>query len=127
VPLPFDIGIVPTRGQAAFISFLLVLNFILSVVGYELAFPDVWHKTKSDEWMGYFANRVGVLSFANIPAIILYSSRNNPHIGLTGWSYSTFLLCHRWLAYVSIFQALIHTVIYFIEHIHLLPKKFGEA
>jgi hypothetical protein len=53
--------------------------------------------------------------------------RNNPLVDLTGWPYSTFLIYHRWMAYVCILQAIIHSIIYFIEHIHVLPHKFTEA
>ncbi|KAF4630823.1 hypothetical protein G7Y89_g7321 [Cudoniella acicularis] len=127
-PLPFDIGLLPLRGQALFISFLLLLlNIILSLSGYDLAFPDIWYSSLMSEKMAYFSNRIGVLSFANLPAIVLYSSRNNPLIALTSWLYSSFLLYHRWLAYISISQALLHSFIYFLRHIHLLPLKFTQA
>jgi predicted ferric reductase len=76
---------------------------------------------------GYIANRAGNLAFANFSIMVLCSSRNNLFVRLTRFSHSTMLLFHRWIAYLCTSHALLHTVIYIINHIHLLPKKFGQA
>jgi predicted ferric reductase len=76
---------------------------------------------------GYIANRAGNLAFANFSLMVLCSSRNNLFVRLTKFSYSTMLLFHRWIAYLCTAHALLHTIIYIINHINLLPKKFGQA
>jgi hypothetical protein len=58
------------------------------------------------------ANRAGVLSFANIPLLVLYTSRNNFLLWLTHWSHSTFLLLHRWVAFICTVEACLHSTIY---------------
>ena len=56
-------------------------------------------------------DRAGVLAFANFIAIFLFSARNNVLLWLTDWSHSTFLLLHRWVAYVCIFHSVIHSIL----------------
>jgi hypothetical protein len=58
------------------------------------------------------ANRIGVLSFANIPLLVLYTGRNNFLLWLTDWSHSTFLLLHRWVAFICTLEACLHSAIY---------------
>ncbi|KAJ4295254.1 hypothetical protein N0V90_007265 [Kalmusia sp. IMI 367209] len=107
------VGLMPTRGQALFIAYILIVNIVLSAVGYRSAQPNAWYPdSPRSEIMALVANRVGVLSFANIPLLMLYSSRNNILFWVTDWSYSTFLLLHRWVAGVATIQAVIHSLIY---------------
>lgn len=112
-PLANGLGLMPTRGQALFIAYILIINIVLSSVGYTSAQPNAWYPgSVRDEIITLVANRVGVLSFANIPLLILYSSRNNVLLWVTDWSHSTFLLLHRWVAGVATIQAIIHSIIY---------------
>ncbi|KAG7111374.1 Calcium-transporting ATPase 2 like protein [Verticillium longisporum] len=125
VPLPLDVGLLPTRGQMAFISFQFLLNFALSIFGYS-SVGSAW-SVDNVRKLEFFANRVGILSFANLAVAILYATRNNPLVRLTGWSYSSFLLYHRRTAYLCVLQALLHSGIWLALHIHVLPKKFAQA
>lgn len=125
VPLPLDVGLLPTRGQMAFISFQFLLNLALSIFGYS-SVGSAW-SVDNVRKLEFFANRVGILSFANLAVAILYATRNNPLVRLTGWSYSSFLLYHRWTAYLCVLQALLHSGIWLALHIHVLPKKFAQA
>lgn len=112
-PLAGGLGLMPTRGQALFIAYILIINIVLCAVGYRSAQPNAWNPDmKREEIMTLFANRVGVISFANIPLLILYSSRNNVLLWLTDWSHSTFLLLHRWVAGIATIQAILHSIIY---------------
>lgn len=67
--------------------------------------------------INYVANRAGVLSFANLPLLILYSGRNNVLLWLTNWTHSTFLLLHRWVAVICVIQACLHSVLWL--HLHV--------
>ncbi|KAM0270866.1 hypothetical protein ACHAQH_009292 [Verticillium albo-atrum] len=125
VPVPLDAGLLPTRGQMAFITFQFLLNFVLSIFGYNSVGP-AW-SVDNIRKLEFFANRVGILSFANLAIAILFATRNNPLVKLTGWSYSSFLLYHRWTAYLCVLQALLHSGIWLALHIHVLPKKFAQA
>ncbi|RFU74983.1 ferric-chelate reductase fre2 [Trichoderma arundinaceum] len=108
----WDMGIMPTRGQALFIAYLWLINIVLSAVGYDTIWPHSWYQDKESEIAFYVANRVGILSFANLPLVVLYSGRNNVLLWLTNWSHSTFVLIHRWLAFICMLQACLHSVIY---------------
>jgi hypothetical protein len=103
---------VPTRGQALFIAYLIAINVILSFVGIRTISPNAWYGSTREEYESYITNRAGVLSFANLPLLILYASRNNVLLWLTNWSHSTFLLLHRYVAWICTIQAVIHSAIY---------------
>ncbi|KAA8647874.1 putative ferric-chelate reductase (Fre2) [Aspergillus tanneri] len=108
----FNTFIMPTRGQALFIAYLIIINIILCAVGFESAHPNAWYDSKPREIVTYVSNRAGVLSFANIGLLLLYSGRNNVLLWLTNWSHSTFLLLHRWVAAICVIEACLHSAIY---------------
>ncbi|KAI0848013.1 ferric reductase like transmembrane component-domain-containing protein [Daldinia vernicosa] len=64
---------------------------------------------------------MGVLAFANFALLVLYAGRNNILLSITDWSYSTFLLLHRWVAIICTLEACIHASIYLKAYI-----AFGE-
>ncbi|KAL9004309.1 MAG: hypothetical protein Q9188_002873 [Gyalolechia gomerana] len=111
----------PTRGQAFFIFYLIAINVILSAAGYKSRQPNSWYPSVSGsdgEIISYVTNRLGVLSFANIPLLFLYSGRNNILLWLTNWSHGTFLILHRWVAWIATIQAVLHSAIYLEMYIH---------
>jgi hypothetical protein len=109
----FGIDAALTRGQALFLLYLIVVNIVLSAVNYVNADPNTWYPGDRWRWMVMLvSNRLGLLSFANIPLVFLYAGRNNFLLWLTNWSYSTFLLIHRWIAAIATLQAILHSLIY---------------
>lgn len=86
----------------------------------ELLFPDDPHH----EVLVYVTNRLGVLSFANMPLIYLYAGRNNILLLLTDWSHATFILLHRWFAYIATLQAVLHSAIYL--HIYVAEGQHAS-
>ncbi|KAB8266015.1 ferric reductase like transmembrane component-domain-containing protein [Aspergillus pseudonomiae] len=111
VPL-FNTFNMPTRGQALFIAYLIIINVVLCAVGFSSADPSAWYSSNRREIVTYVSNRAGILSFANIPLLVLYSSRNNILLWVTNWSHSTFLLLHRWIAVICVIEACLHSAIY---------------
>lgn len=63
------------------------------------------------------ANRLGLLSFANLPLVFLYAGRINILIWITDWSHSTFLLLHRWIAGIATLQAILHSAVYLYVYV----------
>lgn len=112
VPILWGLTNMPTRGQALFISYLIILNVILNAVGISSRQPNAWFTSTSQEIVTYITNRAGCLSFANIPLLILYAGRNNVLIWLTNWSHETFLMVHRYIAGIATLQAVLHSAIY---------------
>lgn len=84
-------------------------------------FPNAYYGAPKDQLLVYVANRQGLLSFANLSLLVLYSSRNNRLLWITNWKQTTFLLLHRWVAIISTIEACIHSAIYL--HIYL---GFGQ-
>ncbi|KAI1799314.1 ferric reductase like transmembrane component-domain-containing protein [Daldinia bambusicola] len=113
-PVAAVVGDPPTRGQALFIGYLILLNIFLSAFKYA-THPDTfgygWNDGP-DEIMGDLANRLGILSFANFALLVLYSSRNNVLLWLTNWQHSTFILLHRWVARIAILEAILHSLLF---------------
>lgn len=80
-----------------------------------------WYSTRSLEIESYVSYRTGILSFANIVLLVLYAGRNNFLLWVTNWSHSTFLLLHRWIAFIATVQACIHSVL--LLHIYATPAN----
>ncbi|KAF7593573.1 hypothetical protein BBP40_011193 [Aspergillus hancockii] len=108
----FNTFMMPTRGQTLFIAYLTIINVMLCAVCFESANPSSWYTGNRREIVTYVSNRAGILSFANIPLLVLYSGRNNVLLWLTNWSQSTFLLLHRWVAAICVIEACLHSAIY---------------
>ncbi|KAI0465984.1 ferric-chelate reductase [Xylaria cf. heliscus] len=123
-PLPFYIGNVPTVGQSFYIAVVVILNIVFLAVGYETSWPNQenqWYANRYQELLAYFMWRTGVLAFCNMPVLFLFSSRNNILLWLTNWSHSTYMLLHRWIARLFLFQTLLHSIFALV-----LYKKTGS-
>ncbi|KAH7024545.1 uncharacterized protein B0I36DRAFT_250962 [Microdochium trichocladiopsis] len=115
--------LMPTRGQAIFILYLFAINITLCSFGYTTTpatagSTNAWFPKPTTELLAYISNRTGILCFANLPLLIVYSARNNPLLlFLTDWSHSTFLLMHRYIAAIATVQAAVHAGIYFYQNL----------
>ncbi|KAL4881139.1 ferric reductase like transmembrane component-domain-containing protein [Aspergillus karnatakaensis] len=118
IPYLYETFTMPTRGQSLFIFYQIAINVILCGVGIESANPSSWFKDVPREVVAYISNRAGALSFANIPLLVLFSSRNNALLWITNWSHGTFLLLHRWIAFIATIEACLHSAIY-LENYHV--------
>jgi hypothetical protein len=119
VPSFFGLEIMPTRGQALFIGYFVIINIFFSAVSIENITPNAWYPDGS--WANIIAvvsNRQGLLSFANLPLVFLYAGRNNVLLSVTNWSHSTFLLLHRWIAAIATLQAILHSIIWVRIKLH---------
>lgn len=117
-PLPWMLGNAPTFGQALYIVGFLVLNLVLTFVGYESVapLPHPWGYKPGPEWLAYAGYRTGDLAFALLPLTILFAGRNNILLWATNWSHSTYLLLHRWVARIFVFQTLLHSVFLLVAY-----------
>lgn len=114
----FPIDYVPPRIVAITIIFYYIINIIFCAVPYRGFWEDLSnpHDTASLMYT-YVGNRTGVLSFANIPILILFASRNNIFQWLTGWSYATFQHFHRHVSIICVLEAFVHSVCYTIKYV----------
>ncbi|CBX94945.1 hypothetical protein IAQ61_008388, partial [Plenodomus lingam] len=117
-PVFFGLFQMPTRGQGLFIFYFIAINTVLSAVNYQSASPNTWFPDNPWRWMVMLvSNRLGLLSFANMPLVFLYAGRNNVLLWMTDWSHSTFLILHRWIAGIATLQAILHSIIYLVAFV----------
>ena len=116
VPVCGGLGLQPSRGIAILISYILVINLLLSLVDYpNNSRPNMRYKDENDQITMGIGLRTGLLSFSNMALVIFLGGRNTFLLWLTDWSRATYLLIHRWIAYVSIIQGAIHCLVY-LDH-----------
>ncbi|KJX97872.1 ferric reductase transmembrane component 4 like protein [Zymoseptoria brevis] len=109
----FNTFVMPTRGQAIFIAYLWFINIIACSVGYEVRNPMAWYDGAPTPQIAHeIANRTGIISFANLPLLLLFAGRNNILLWVTDWSHSTYLLVHRWIAVIATLEACVHSAMY---------------
>lgn len=118
-PLQYLLGNAPTTGQAIYVVLFAILNIILTVVNYPSTQPNTWFEDAYQEIMAYVANRTGVIAFAVLPLVILFSGRNNILLWLTNWSHSTYMLLHRWVARIFAVQVIVHSIIELVLYIYM--------
>jgi hypothetical protein len=102
-------GLVPTRGHTLYIVLISLLNLILLVAPYTIKQPQASFVTKGNQLLSIIGNRAGSMAMGNLVALFLFSSRNSILLYLTDWSYSTYLLLHRWLGYWVVLHTVIHS------------------
>ncbi|OAL47017.1 ferric reductase-like protein transmembrane component 4 [Pyrenochaeta sp. DS3sAY3a] len=106
---PLAGGLVPTRGQALYIFVISFINLILLIAPFSIKQPQASFASRDDQLLSVRGNRAGTMALGNVIALILFSSRNNFLLYLTDWSYSTYLLLHRWLGYWAVLHTIIHS------------------
>lgn len=110
----------PTRGQSFLIFYIVAINIIMTFAGIASKQPNEYWPSVSGregEIIRYLADRTGILCLANLPLLILYAGRNNVLLLLTNWSHGTFLLLHRWVAWMLTIQASIHATLYTTQYV----------
>jgi hypothetical protein len=76
----------PTRGQAIYLLFILILNAALSGVKLYPQNGTLQWNNPLATFAASLSNRLGALSVANIPLMVFYSGRNNLLLLVTGSS-----------------------------------------
>ena len=105
------VGTLPSRLQ----TFLLV-GYYATNVGFcvwSIDFTQPYSKVA-----GEVRNRTGIMSVINMIPLFLLAGRNNPFIKLTGISFDTMNLIHRWFGRIVVLEAVTHTGAYMANKIH---------
>ncbi|KAG4427165.1 hypothetical protein IFR05_017352, partial [Cadophora sp. M221] len=103
---------IPTRVQSIAIGAFVVINIVLCSCSYRVFANNIYWPRVSDQVLRYFADRTGIISTANLPLIWAFGIRNNTLLWLTGWDFATYNNFHRWVARVSTFEAVLHSLAY---------------
>lgn len=104
-----EVVVVPNRGQSLYILLISFLNIILLIAPYSITQPQASYTSRAQQTVGSMGDRAGTMAMGNVVALFLFSSRNSFLLYLTDWSYSTYLLLHRWLGYWAVIQTVIHS------------------
>ncbi|GMK57797.1 hypothetical protein CspeluHIS016_0406310 [Cutaneotrichosporon spelunceum] len=118
---------VPTRLQAIFITLYLTINLIWSCIGYRTFGDNLFFLGRPDRQLArYVADRTGIMSFYNLPLLFLLAGRNDILLWLTGWSYASCTLWHRWVARIATLQAIAHSIAYTWLEGDRLAQRWAE-
>jgi predicted ferric reductase len=109
---PWNLGYVPSRALSVLILAYVALNAVLCAINYPTIKPDTWYLSSNKQKISFIADRLGILSLANISLAIMFSGRNTPLLWITGRSRTEVLTFHRWVARVAAVQGIVHVVLY---------------
>ncbi|ODV63630.1 ferric reductase family protein [Ascoidea rubescens DSM 1968] len=102
----------PTRPQSLSIIFYIMMVVLFTSVDYHFTMPNAVFGTYSNEKLIYISDRIGIMAITQIPLLFAFAGRNNILIYLTGWSYRTFNIYHKWISRVVWIMILIHAFLY---------------
>ncbi|KDN53639.1 hypothetical protein K437DRAFT_265690 [Tilletiaria anomala UBC 951] len=109
---------VPGRAHTILILAALLAN-VLGLFSFYTYVPAHAAATVGDPWrqaVRFFADRAACLAVAQLPIVFLLAGRNSPVAILSGISFNTQMLYHRWFARIVLFQAFAHAASYTIRH-----------
>lgn len=102
----------PVRVHALIIIGYLVLNIVFCCVNYETVYPNAVFTCLRGQKLVSIADRTGIIGTVQLPLIFLFSSRNNFLIWITGLSYRSFQMFHKWTSRIVFVLLLLHCAFY---------------
>jgi hypothetical protein len=105
-----NIGTLPSRAQMLFLMLYVGASVLLTV------WDINWNQERRAIY-GALIERTGMLAIMNMVPLFLLAGRNNPLIQLTGITFDTYNLIHRWLGRIVVLEALLHTLFYLMRKI----------
>lgn len=104
------VGTLPSRLQTFFLVGYFAVNIVFCV----------WRIDYSSFSKGAseLLSRTGIMAVINMIPLFLLAGRNNPIITLTGISFDTMNLMHRWFGRIVVLEAIAHTVCYMANKVH---------
>lgn len=118
----------PTRAQTLILLGYYIMFIVFNFVKYDAKssanlYPDPYYQKLAR----LIAIRTGQMAISQLPLIFLFAGRNNFMQFLTGWSYDTFMVYHRWVARAMYTCAFIHAVCLTHLYIDVLNEKFAQS
>jgi len=106
-----NMGAIPNRPQAIFVVLYVATMLLLTFIHIDYSKPERY-------WHPYLMKRTGTLAIFNLLPLFILAGRNNPLITVTGVTFDTYNLIHRWIGRVVIFEALAHSIAYLTKKAH---------
>ncbi|KAK6455032.1 ferric reductase [Scheffersomyces xylosifermentans] len=103
--------LIPSRLETILVSGWIIMAIIFSAVKYTHDTPNViWPQGASTEVGRKIADRTGLIVGWIVPTLVLFAGRNNFMQWLSGWSYSRFVLIHKWMSRIAFLLSITHGV-----------------
>ncbi|KAF2816982.1 uncharacterized protein BDZ99DRAFT_470052 [Mytilinidion resinicola] len=120
---------VPTRLEAIIVFSYWAISIIFSGINYRTFIGNLYWNNISPQVWRYVADRTGILSYANLSLIWMFSGRNNIFIWATGWNFSTFNIFHRHVARIATLQAIVHSIAWTVIYVDdgYYKEEFAEV
>ncbi|CAK7221776.1 hypothetical protein SBRCBS47491_004643 [Sporothrix bragantina] len=101
---------IPRRLDLLIVSAFWITAIVLSFVRYD-SFSGNLSTVANQNWQ-LSADRTGILSYACLPFLWLFGGRNNIFLWATDFSFRSFNIFHRHVAWVATFEAIVHSINY---------------
>ncbi|CAG8200313.1 unnamed protein product [Penicillium salamii] len=103
---------IPKRVDSLIVCGFWIVTIFLNCVNYEsftgnIQTPSLWQQT----WQ-YTSDRTGILSYACLPFLWLFSGRNNVFLWATNFNNQSFITFHRHVAWACTLLAVVHSINY---------------
>ena len=105
------VGLLPSRLQTLLLTGILAMNLAFALTGIE------FKEGATVNMLTHFRNRTGTLAVAQMIPLFIMAGRNNPLIPLTGISFDTWNLMHRWFGRIVAGHAITHMVLHTIKSV----------
>lgn len=115
----FSVG---TRLETLLISGYILLVVIFMLCPYTFMDNDPFFDSRWKQMMRLSSDRSGIIGTVNFPLMVLFATRNNFLIWVTGWSYATFNRFHRAVSRVVYVLLIIHSVTK-----HVFSASYGAS
>ncbi|WVQ80312.1 hypothetical protein IAT38_002417 [Cryptococcus sp. DSM 104549] len=101
----------PTRLEGLCIFIYCAVNIIYDMAAYNLFKENFNFLNDTGHALGrYIADRTGVGCIYHIPLLWILAGRNDFLLWITGWSFASMNIFHRWVARICTFQAIAHSI-----------------
>ncbi|RBR20351.1 uncharacterized protein FIESC28_05315 [Fusarium coffeatum] len=133
--LPDSLRIVFGRTTRLQVSLLAIISAYLIIASFAGLTYKIWVVAVPDHegvytirtTLGPWSNRIGVLAYALTPLTVMLASRESILSLLTGVPYQSFNFLHRWLGYIILVQALLHTIAWIVIETKLYAPQPDAA
>ncbi|KAL1889476.1 hypothetical protein Sste5346_008854 [Sporothrix stenoceras] len=103
---------IPRRLDLFIVSAFWITAIVLSFVRYDSFSGNLSYSTVANQNWQLSADRTGILSYACLPFLWLFGGRNNIFLWATNFSFRSFNIFHRHVAWVATFEAIVHSINY---------------
>ncbi|GAA5899620.1 hypothetical protein JCM6882_001165 [Rhodosporidiobolus microsporus] len=106
---------IPTRIHSFILLVYVAFNIIVAFCWYQSPVPNLWYQDLGwhfDFLLRGWADRTGIIAIAATPLALALAGRNSPIAVLTGASYSTLQIYHRWVSRMAATHAIFHSIGY---------------